>query len=168
MSQAWAQWTNRYPKQEGFNHHIYVEGYDMPVMGAGPSDPAASPDGRSLAFAAHGWLWLLDLESGHARRLTSGAGMDSRPAWSPDGTKLAFVRDDSKDTDLFVLDLPTGQESPVVQTESIDLDPAYSPDGKQLYYSSGIDGNLDIWRLDIGSDFRDIATGLHKQAKIRF
>ena len=151
ISQAWAQWTNRYPKQEGFNHHIYVEGYDMPVMGAGPSDPAASPDGRSLAFAAHGWLWLLNLESGHARRLTSGARMDSRPAWSPDGKKLAFVRDDSKDTDLFVLDLPTGQESPVVQTESIDLDPAYSPDGKQLYYSSGIDGNLDIWRLDIGS-----------------
>ena len=59
-----AQWSNRYRKIEGYSHHVYVAGFELPVMGAGPTDPAPSPDGRSIAFAARGWLWLLDLESG--------------------------------------------------------------------------------------------------------
>ena len=77
MSFYWvvqAQWTNRYPKIAGFSHHVYLEGYEMPTLGAGPTDPAASPDNAVLAVASRGWLWLLDLKTGEARRLTRGAG----------------------------------------------------------------------------------------------
>lgn len=149
-----AQWSNRYPKIEGYRHHVYIEGFELPVMGTGPTDPAPSPDGGSIAFAARGWLWLLDLESGEARRLTRGGAMDSRPAWSADGKRLAFLRDDTVDIDLFVFDLETGRESPLVETEAIELDPAFSPDGKFLYYSSAKGGDLDIWRLDLTTNER--------------
>lgn len=47
-----AQWTHRYPKVEGYRHHVYLEGFELPVMGAGPTDPAPEPDGTSVAFAA--------------------------------------------------------------------------------------------------------------------
>ncbi len=76
-----AQFTNRYPKVDGYRHHIYLEDYELPALNVGPSDPAPSPDGRSVAVAARGWLWLMDLASGEARRLTRGGDLDARPAW---------------------------------------------------------------------------------------
>jgi TolB protein len=152
------EFTHRYPKVEGWAHHIYLEGYELPVLNAGPSDPAPSPDGKSLAFSARGWLWLLDLSSGRARRLTDGPSLDFRPAWSPDGGKLAFVRDDGRDTSLVELDLTRREEKELVQTPAIDLDPAFSRDGRFLYYSSAEGGDLDVWRMDLESQERQRLT----------
>ncbi|HRI52974.1 MAG TPA: hypothetical protein PLW65_22620, partial [Pseudomonadota bacterium] len=56
-----AEFTNRYPKLSGFNHQIYVEGYELPILNAGLADPAVSPDGRSVAVAVGGHLWLIPL-----------------------------------------------------------------------------------------------------------
>ena len=146
-----AQWTNRYPKVAGYNHHVYLEGYELPTLGAGPTDPAASPDGRSLAIAARGWLWLLDLDTGEARRITKGSGVDSRPAWSPDGRRIAFVRDNGRDTSIVQIDVSSGAERVLVDTPAIDLDPAYSRDRTALLYSSGAAGDLDVWRLELST-----------------
>ena len=41
-----AQWTNRYPKVDGYNHHVYVEGFELPTLAAGPTDPAPFPGRR--------------------------------------------------------------------------------------------------------------------------
>lgn len=53
--------------------------------------PAASPDGKRIAFAALGSLWVQDLGSSEARRLPLPLDMPAEPAWSPDGATLAFV-----------------------------------------------------------------------------
>jgi dipeptidyl aminopeptidase/acylaminoacyl peptidase len=45
-------------------------------------------------------LWLVDVASGAARRLTDGAVSDLEPAWSPDGTRIAFVSERHRDHDL--------------------------------------------------------------------
>ena len=148
---AFGQWTNRYPKVDGYSHHVYLEGFELPILAAGPTDPAPSPDGQTLALAARGWLWLLDLETGVAKRLTKGSAIDSRPAWSPDGQTIVFLRDDTEDTDIWTLDLRSGEERAVVETPAIDLDPAYSADGELLYYSSAESGDLDLWRLQIAT-----------------
>jgi TolB protein len=148
------QFTNRYPRVEGFNHHIYLEGYELPVLNAGPSDPAVSPDGRRLALAARGWLWVVEIGERRARRLTRGAALDSRPAWAPDGRSLAFVRDDTRDTAIWGIavgeDGRPGEERLLVDTGALDLDPCFAPDGR-LLYSSAEAGDLDIWRLDPAS-----------------
>jgi TolB protein len=144
-----AQWTNRYPKQAGYAHHVYFEGYELPVTAVGPSDPAPSPDGRSVAVASRGWLWLLDLASGEARRLTRGAGVDSRPAWSPDGRTLAFVRDDGRTTAVMTLDVTSGAEREVER--GLALDPAFAPDGRSVYYASSSAGDLDLWRAELAT-----------------
>jgi TolB protein len=151
---ASAQWTNRYPKVEGFSHHVYLEGYELPVLNAGPSDPAPSPDGRAIALSARGWLWLYDPDSGRAERLTRSAGSDFRPRWSPDGRQIVFVRDDSSDTALVQIDVASGAERVLVDEAPLELDPVYSLDGKSLLYSSAEAGDLDLWRLDLESGQR--------------
>ena len=146
---AAAQWTNRYPMIFGYSHHVYVEGYELPTLTSGPIDPAASPMGDQLAFSARGWIWLFDLETKEARRVTSGPALDFRPAWSADGTMLAFVRDDGSDTDIVLLNLQTGEEQVAIDENAIDLDPSFSEDGKYMYYSSAVAGGFDVWRLKL-------------------
>src|SRR5688572_32920166 len=63
--------------------------------------PALSPDGRRAVVPVQEWsieknkpntnLWLVEVGSGHVRRLTFADGNDGAPAWSPDGARLAFV-----------------------------------------------------------------------------
>ncbi len=148
---ASAQWTNRYPKLEGYSHHVYVEGFELPILAAGPTDPAPSPDGSEIAFAARGWIWRFDPATGIARRLTSGAEVDSRPAWRPDGGALAFLRDDGESLTLWQLDLGSGEETLLFEDAAILLDPAWAPDGESLFYSAATAGDLDIWELSLES-----------------
>ncbi|MEX2473410.1 MAG: CehA/McbA family metallohydrolase [Gemmatimonadota bacterium] len=143
---AEAQWTHRYT-QVGQGHHVYLEGYELPTLTAGPMDPAVSPDGSTLAVAAEGWLWLVDLETRVATQLTDGGAMDSRPRWSPDGAEIVFLRDDGADTWIVVKDVATGEESVAVDTDAIELDPSFGPDGS-IWYASGREGPIGIWRLD--------------------
>ena len=105
-----AQWTNRYTKLDDFGHHVYLEQHELPILAHGPTDPAPAPDGKTLAFAAQGWIWLLDLQSGEATRLTSGPGVDGRPRWSADGSRIAFVRDNpaERDTAVELLNIADG------------------------------------------------------------
>ena len=146
---ASAQWTNRYPAVPGYSHHVYLEGYELPTLAAGITDPAPSPDGRSVAFASRGWLWLLDLDTRQARRITSGGAVDARPAWSPDGKTLAFVRDDSRETSIVVLDLASGTERVVAAEAGIELDPAFTPDGRHLVYAAAGARGIGLRRLDV-------------------
>ncbi len=148
-----AGWEHRYPKVGDFSHHVYLEQHEMPFLSAGPVDPASSPDGRTLAFAAQGWLWLLDLETGVATQLTDGPDIDARPRWSADGGRLAFVRDDGWDTQIVVRDMDGGDET-VIDSDGIELDPEFSADGTTLYYTSARSGVLELWRqhLAAGTD----------------
>ncbi len=146
---AEAEWRHRYAQVEGYGHGVYLEGYELPILAFGPTDPAPAPNGREMAYADRGWIWVLNLETLAARRVTSSAGVDSRPAWSPDGERLAFVRDNGRDTGIVLLDLGTGTETVVIDTPAIDLDPFFAPDSRSLYYASAINGNFDIWRVNL-------------------
>jgi len=54
-------------------------------------DPDWSPDGRRIAFASDGEIWLMGADGGGKRRLVGTELRDHSPAWSPDGSKVAFV-----------------------------------------------------------------------------
>jgi TolB protein len=148
-----AQWTHRYPKVEGFSHQLYLEQENLPILSSGPTYPAASPDGATVAFAHQGWIWLLDLDSGVARRLTDASAVDARPRWSPDGKRIAFVRDNGSDTYIVIVGLD-GALLSEIDTPAIDLDPEFSRDGNFLIYTSARAGRLDLWRrnLETGAD----------------
>ena len=146
---AEAQWTNRYPRVPGYGHHVYLEGFELPTVSSGITDPAPAPDGQRLAFASRGWLWVLDLESGVARRVTSGGDVDSRPAWSPDGRALAFVRDTGSETSVVVLDVESGAERVAAAEPGLELDPAFTASGSGLVYAAAGERGIGLRRLDL-------------------
>ena len=56
-----------------------------------------------IVFAYAGDLWSVPRDGGDAVRLTSGAGVETDPAFSPDGTLVAFTGEYDGNVDVFVI-----------------------------------------------------------------
>lgn len=69
-----------------------------------PRRPALSPDGSRVAYSHGGDIWVAEVESGAATRLTSHPGYDTNPVWSPDGSRLAFSGNRHGNFDIFLID----------------------------------------------------------------
>lgn len=96
-------------------------------------DPAWSRDGTRIAYASDeagtADLYVLDVVTGSAQRVTSLAGAEVAPAWSPDGQRLAF-QDQVGAT--HVLDLASGAVRQVVAPLFAPGRPSWSADGRTL------------------------------------
>ncbi len=86
-----------------------------------------------------GHLWLVDVETGAARRLTDGPTTDEDPAWSPDGTRIAFAASRGRDHDLdwqfdvFVVEVASARLTRVTDGAGCVFGtPAWLPDGATL------------------------------------
>jgi len=89
-------------------------------------------------------LWLLNVESGEARRVTDGDGFTVGPFdWSPDGTRAVFSATptsrpmDSWKSDVYVISVHDSAAAPTKMTDNPgpDRNPQWSPDGRHIYYS---------------------------------
>ncbi|MCC5937168.1 MAG: PD40 domain-containing protein [Lunatimonas sp.] len=105
-----------------------------------------SPDGKTLAFTALGYIWTKQLPNGKPKRLTSGSDFESEPHFSPDGNKVLFVtwNDLDKGT-ISEIQRNDGRVTRLTAEKGIYRTPAYSPDGRQIVYRKE-PGNLDQGR----------------------
>src|SRR5579864_4068942 len=92
--------------------------------------PALSPDGKQVAFAALGDLWVMPI-GGAPRRVTHDRYVEMDPAWSPDGRLLAFSSDRSGTMDLWVHDMQSGVERRLASDATMA---SWSPDGAGLVF----------------------------------
>src|SRR6266567_6102262 len=77
------------------------------------SDPAISPDGKSVAFRRNGYapgaagIFVTSSDGAGVTQLTQHPG-DCCPAWSPDGTMIAFSRMATDEYGIYVVDARGG------------------------------------------------------------
>ncbi|MCY4647794.1 MAG: LpqB family beta-propeller domain-containing protein [Gammaproteobacteria bacterium] len=128
---------------------MYMESYFPPPVTASPSYPAWSPDGEELAFAYQGRIWIVPVEGGTARQLSTGAGYHSQPSWSPDGRQVAYAADIDRNFDIFVVDVATGASRQLTDHPFLDLRPRWSPDGSRILFTTERDGTFDLWVYDL-------------------
>ncbi len=132
-----------------------------------PSDPPESDyryidrlnymfNGSDFVYDSVAHIWIVDAETGEARRLTDGPTPDEDPAWSPDGRRIAFSTQVGRDhdiafrSDIVVVDVKTGGRTRITGgTDSTFFTPAWLPDGKLLAVLGGrVPTNVyrnDIW-----------------------
>jgi TolB protein len=129
-------------------------------------DPAISPDGSQVAFASrqNGYfnIFVLDIATGRATRVTDTPDYDGAPTWSPDGQFLAYESYTETGTQLFIRKVTDLNEAPVQLTfaPGQSFAPAWSPGGREIAFVSTRSGQEDIWlaRLDrIDDRFIDIS-----------
>jgi TolB protein len=98
----------------------------------GVYDPAWSPDGQWIAYAAREGnqtqLWVIRPD-GTGRQQIVGDGRNRGPAWSPDGTQIAFARQQGSGFGLAFVDLEAAgggfrASRPQRIGEFADMDPA--------------------------------------------
>ena len=68
-----------------------------------PRHPALSPDGSRIAFSHQGDVWVAQVDTGIATRLTAHDSMDAVPYWSPNGKELAFLSNRHGNYDVYLM-----------------------------------------------------------------
>lgn len=102
-------------------------------------DPALSPDGSQLAFAARSPeakrfnLFVKALEAELPLQLTATEADDVKPTWSPDGRRLAFTRLEGGTCKVMLLPMPGGPARELVPCgEESHPTLSWSPSGASL------------------------------------
>src|SRR5262245_31771426 len=112
--------------------------------------PVPSPDGKWVVFSVNEPaydekdqvvdLWIAPADGSAApRRLTSGKGAESDPAWSPDSRRLAFSakRDGDDAAQIYVMDVVGGGEAARLTSLSTGARrPRFRPDGAAVMFTS--------------------------------
>ena len=94
-----------------------------------------SPDGKTLAFNALGYLWTQKLPNGTPKRLTSGSDFEFEPSFSPDGKHIVYVTwNDQNLGGIYKVSVNGGTPTKLNSNKGIFRNPSYSHSGNKIVY----------------------------------
>lgn len=104
-----------------------------------------TPDlhGNKLVFTSEGDLWVGDLTTGRAQRLTRDAGLERNASFSPDGSQIAFEAEyDGRQA--YVMPTNGGIPKRLTYDEGFRAVTGWTPDGKDvLFRKSNVPTNYE-------------------------
>ena len=114
--------------------------------------PMISPDGKSIAFAALGDIYIMPV-GGKPENITKDRFLDTDPSWSPDGKQLVYSSDKGGNhLQLRVYDVATASDRELTRLDTQPQGASWSPDGTRIAF---FDVNA-TWRA---VSVVDVATG---------
>jgi acylaminoacyl-peptidase len=112
------------------------------------SDPQIAPDGKRVVYVRNFMdimkdrrsanLWVIHVDTGEQRPLTTGKHSDTSPRWSPDGKRLLYVSTSAGSPQLYCRWMDTGQTAKLTDVTSPPLGPVWSPDGKSIAFATHV------------------------------
>jgi Tol biopolymer transport system component/C-terminal processing protease CtpA/Prc len=122
------------------------------------TDYAVAPDGKKVAFTAHGEIFANGTEEGGpAIQVTRSGHLQSQMVWSPDSRTLVYVSDRNGTDHLYEYDFAASNERQLTKEATADDHPIFSPDGKWLAFQRGA---TELMVLSIADDtVRELAKG---------
>jgi len=98
-----------------------------------------SPDGRWLAFDSNlegnQDVYVMPVNGGEPRRVTSDPGDDLSPDFSPDGSEIVFYSTRHGNRDVFLISADGTDEARLTDSPDQDFHPTFSPDGLRIAFS---------------------------------
>jgi Tol biopolymer transport system component len=129
-------------------------------------DPAISPDGSEVAFAAADTsgssttgfdIWEMSSTGAGLTQLTSSTDAEITPEFSSDGTKIVYVRQTPTNQIWLMNANGTNQHVLLDDPGQQDRSPSWSPDGTKIVYSNDSTG-LSVMNAD-GTDPHQLLDG---------
>jgi dipeptidyl aminopeptidase/acylaminoacyl peptidase len=165
---AWADAPKR-------THDITVDDY---FTQADLFDCKMSPDGKLVAYVEGRWqqstndrktdLWVVDAQTGKARRLTGERASDRSPAWTPDSQALYFLGNRKREaekkppydgkTQVWRLRLTGGPPEAVTRIAGGVSDFALAADGRAVYYVTEVENIADDFKA-LRQQFKEVRYG---------
>src|SRR5216684_2457836 len=110
--------------------------------------PRWSPDGQHIVFdsrpAGNSDIFVIDVQGGPPRKLTSEPSNEGVPSWSRDGRWIYFASDRTGGWEVWKM--PSTGASAVQVTRHGGFAGLESPDGRFLYYAKGL-SVPGLWRI---------------------
>ena len=112
------------------------------------SDVHVSPDGKSIIYAVAAsdlarakrvsHIWMMNIDGGSPRQLTSGEKGESSPMFSPDGKWILYISSKDAGPQLYLMPTGGGEAKKLTNISTGVSDPLWSPDGKWIAFSSEV------------------------------
>lgn len=99
-------------------------------------------------------VYVMSLDGGDIRRVTSNDTLNLSPAWAPDSRSLLVTSYRARNPDLFSVDVASRRWARMSGSSGPILGGRWSPDGRQIAATLEADGNSDIVILDADGGLR--------------
>ena len=117
--------------------------------------PEQSPDGKNLTFSALGHVYVMPLNSLHAKphRLTSSGAPEFHPSWSPDGRNIVFVTWTATEAgQVWMVSSKGGAARQLTQSAAFYTRPVFTPDSKAVL----VERSNHRGRLNVSMEFGQV------------